>query len=418
MMYALVDVNSFYTSCEIVWRPDLTGKPVVVLSNNDGCVISRSPEAKALGISMAEPYFKQKEMMQRNGVAVFSSNYALYGDMSHRVMSVLEELCPGVDMYSIDEAFVDLSGISPLKPFGHHIREAVYQRTMLTVGVGIAPTKTLAKLANFAAKKWPRESRGVVDLSRQAQQHKLMAALPVDEVWGIGRRMGKRLNAMGIDTVLKLAQSDLWFIRKNFSVVLERTVRELRGEPCLVADEFAPEKQEIISSRSFGKRVSDYPSVREGICNWAARAAEKLRAEHQYCRYVGAFIKSSPHDAHEPYYSNSAGIRLLTPTQDTRDIISAATHSLDIIWKQGPRYQKAGVMLGDFFSRGVAQLNLFDDYSPRANSEELMSVMDLMNKKGNKLWFAGQGVTPDWTMKRSLLSPAWTTQLNDVPPVG
>ncbi|XTZ36637.1 translesion error-prone DNA polymerase V subunit UmuC [Salmonella enterica] len=414
-MYALVDVNSFYTSCETVWRPDLTGKPVVVLSNNDGCVISRSPEAKALGITMAEPYFKQKALMERHGVAVFSSNYALYGDMSHRVMSVLEETCPRVEQYSIDEAFVDLTGIRELKAFGHAIRNAVYQRTMLTVGVGIAPTKTLAKLANHAAKQWPVQSRGVVDLSRQKKQHQLMAVLPVGEVWGIGRRLSKRLNAMGIDTVLKLAQSDLQFIRKNFSVVLERTVRELRGESCLAFNEFPPAKQEIISSRSFGRRVSDYPSVREGIITWAARAAEKLRAERQYCRYVGAFIKSSPHDANEPYYSNSAGIRLLTPTQDTRDIISAATRSLDIIWKQGPHYQKAGVMLGDFFNKGVAQLNLFDEYAPRENSAALMKVMDTLNQKGHKIWFAGQGTVPAWVMKRNLLSPAWTTRLHDIP---
>lgn len=416
-MYALVDVNSFYTSCETVWRPDLLGKPVVVLSNNDGCVIARSAEAKQLGISMAEPWFKQKERMARAGVAVFSSNYALYGDMSQRVMSVLEEHCPRVDIYSIDEAFVELTGIPSLKTFGHTLRKAVYQRTMLTVGVGIAPTKTLAKLANFAAKKWPEQSRGVVDLSRQSQQHKLMAAVAVDEVWGIGHRLGKRLRAMGIDSALKLAQSDLWFIRKNFSVVLERTVRELRGEPCLEFDEFAPDKHEIISSRSFGKRVSDYPSVREGICHWAARAAEKLRAGHQYCRYVGAFIKSSPHDAREAYYSNTAGIYLLTPTHDTRDIIHAAINCLDIIWKQGPHYQKAGVILGDFFSRGVAQLNLFDEYTPRENSEALMHVLDKMNKQGNKVWFAGQGITPDWAMKREMLSPAWTTRLSDVPRV-
>lgn len=414
-MYALVDVNSFYTSCETVWRPDLLGKPVVVLSNNDGCVISRSPEAKRLGISMAEPWFKQKEQMARCGVTVFSSNYALYGDMSQRVMSVLEELCPRVDIYSIDEAFVDLSGIGSLKEFGHTLRNAVFQRTMLTVGVGIAPTKTLAKLANLAAKKWPAQSRGVVDLSRQAQQHKLMAAMAVEDIWGIGRRLGTRLAAMGIDTALKLAQCDLWFIRKNFSVVLERTVRELRGESCLAFNEFAPEKQEIISSRSFGKRISDYPSVREGICHWAARAAEKLRAGHQYCRYVGTFIKSSPHDPHEPYYSNHTGIYLLTPTHDTRDIIHAAIRCLDIIWKQGPHYQKAGVILGDFFSRGVAQLNLFDDYAPRENSEALMQVIDKMNQQGNKLWFAGQGITPGWSMKREMLSPAWTTRLSDVP---
>jgi DNA polymerase V len=314
IMFALVDVNSFYTSCETVWRPDLSGKPVVVLSNNDGCIVSRSAEAKALGIGMAEPYFKQKDLLQRHGVAVFSSNYALYGDMSQRVMTTLEEICPRVDQYSIDEAFVDLSGIPHLKRFGKYIRDTVYQRTMLTVGVGIAPTKTLAnwqitRPKGGSAERW---RGGYLNPTRQ---HRLMAAIPVEEVWGIGRRLTKKLNTMNITTVLDLAKCDLWFIRKNFSVVLERTVRELRGEPCLGFQEFSPAKHEIISSRSFGQRISDYSSVREGISTWAARAAEKLRAQHQYCRYIGAFIKSSPHDPDEPYYSNSAGITLLTPTR-------------------------------------------------------------------------------------------------------
>lgn len=413
-MLALVDVNNFYTSCETAWRPELIGKPIVVLSNNDGCIISRSAEAKKLDIKMGEPWFKQKAQLQKMGVVTFSSNYALYGDMSHRVMSALEEYCPRVDIYSIDEAFVDLTGFRELEKTGREIRELIFNRTLLTVGVGIAPTKTLAKLANYAAKKYPG-TKGVVDLSSPVRQRKLMEHVPVDEVWGVGRRLSKRLTAMGVDNALKLADCDLWFIRKNFSVVLERTVRELRGESCLEFEEYPPAKQEIISSRSFGKRTSDYLEVREGICTWAARAAEKMRLEHQFCRYVSAFIKSSPHDEHEPYYSNSSGIRLLTPTQDTRDIITAATHCLNAIWKQGPRYQKAGVMLGDFYSQGVAQLNLFDDFAPRANSEQLMDVIDKQNKKGNKLWFVSQGISPGWTMKRSMLSPAWTTRLSDVP---
>lgn len=414
-MFALVDVNSFYTSCETAWRPDLLGQPIVVLSNNDGCVISRSAEAKALGITMGEPYFKQKAQLERHGVVVFSSNYRLYGDMSQRVMDTLEQLCPRVEVYSIDEAFVDLTGIAELDAFGRLIRARVYQHTMLTVGVGIAPTKTLAKLANFAAKKWP-QTGGVVDLSDAARQQRLMKLLPVEEVWGIGRRLTKRLKELGIENVLDLAHSDLHFIRKNFSVVLERTVRELRGESCLAFEEFVPTKQEIISSRSFGHRVNHYQDVREAICNWAARAAQKLRGEHQYCRYVATFIKNSPHDPNEPFYSRRAGISLLTPTQDTRDIIAAATHCLEGIWRDGLHYQKAGVMLGDFFSQGVAQLNLFDDYAPRANGDALMQVMDTINNKREaKLWFASQGIQQDWGMKRSLLSPAWTTQLSDVP---
>lgn len=414
-MYALIDVNSFYTSCETIWRPDLLNKPVVVLSNNDGCIISRSAQAKRLGVKMGAPYFQQKALLEREGVVVFSSNYALYGDMSQRVMTTLEAMCPRVDVYSIDEAFADLSGIGELETFGRAIRDTVYQHTRLTVGVGIAPTKTLAKLANYAAKTWTKTG-GVVDLSSPLRQRKLMALLPVSEVWGVGRRLSARLNAMGIESALQLAQSDIGFIRKNFSVVLERTVRELRGESCLAFEETPATKQEIISSRSFGTKVSDYKAVREGICTWAARAAEKLRAERQYCRYVSAFLKTSPHDAHAPYYSNRAGITLSIPTHDTRDIIAAAVRCLEAIWREGLHYQKAGVMLGDFFSQGVAQLNLFDPYAPKANSEALMNVMDKLNQQGkNRLWFAGQGVAQAWGMKREYLSPAWTTRLSDVP---
>ncbi|WP_435953957.1 translesion error-prone DNA polymerase V subunit UmuC [Dryocola sp. BD626] len=414
-MFALVDVNSFYASCELAWDPTLEGKPVVVLSNNDGCVIARSAEAKRLNIVMGAPYFKQREIFKKHNVVTFSSNYALYGDMSHRVMDTLEEICPRVEVYSIDEAFADVTGIRDLDAFGREIRKTVYKRTRLTVGVGIAPTKTLAKLANHAAKMWT-QTGGVVDLSSPERQRKLMALMPVSEVWGVGRRIGKKLNAMGIEKVLQLAETDLRFIRKHFSVVMERTVRELRGESCLAFEEFIPVKQEIISSRSFGTRVQDYESVREAVCNYAARAAEKLRGQHQYCCYVSAFIKSSPFDLHEPYYGNSHGTRLLTPTQDTRDIMAAATRCLDEIWKQGPRYQKAGVMLGDFYSQGVAQLNLFDDYAPRVNSDALMLLVDKVNQEGKgKLWFAGQGIQQEWQMKRALLSPAWTTRITDVP---
>ena len=235
-MFALCDVNAFYASCETVFRPDLWGKPVVVLSNNDGCVIARNAEAKALGVKMGDPWFKQKDLFRRCGVVCFSSNYELYADMSNRVMSTLEELSPRVEIYSIDEAFCDLTGVHncrDLTDFGREIRATVLQRTHLTVGVGIAQTKTLAKLANHAAKKWQRQTGGVVDLSNLERQRKLMSALPVDEVWGIGRRISKKLDAMGIKTVLDLADSDIRFIRKHFNVVLERTVRELRGEPCL-----------------------------------------------------------------------------------------------------------------------------------------------------------------------------------------
>ena len=243
-----------------------------------------------------------------------------------------------------------------------------------------------------------------------------MSALPVDEVWGIGRRISKKLDAMGIKTVLDLADTDIRFIRKHFNVVLERTVRELRGEPCLQLEEFAPTKQEIICSRSFGERITDYTSMRQAICSYAARAAEKLRSEHQYCRFISTFIKTSPFALNEPYYGNSASVKLLTPTQDRRDIINAATRSLDAIWQAGHRYQKAGVMLGDFFSQGVAQLNLFDDNAPRPGSEQLMAVMDTLNAKEGRgtLYFAGQGIQQQWQMKRAMLSPRYTTRSSDL----
>lgn len=417
-MFALVDVNSFYASCETVFRPDLKGRPVVVLSNNDGCVIARSAAAKSF-VKMGEPYFKQRETFRRHGIVAFSSNYELYADMSNRVMTTLEEMSPRVEIYSIDEAFCDLTGVRnycDLTEFGREIRTTVLQRTHLTVGVGIAQTKTLAKLANYAAKKWQRQTGGVVDLSNVDRQRKLLAALPVGEVWGIGRRISKKLEGMGIKTALDLADTDIRFIRKHFNVVLERTVRELRGEPCLGLEEFTPVKQEIVCSRSFGGRITAYEEMRQAICSYASRAAEKLRGEHQYCRFISAFVKTNPFALNEPYYGNSASVKLLTPTQDSRDIIGAATRCLDAVWKDGHRYQKAGVMLGDFFSQGVAQLNLFDDNAPRRNSDKLMKVLDHLNTKDGvgTLYFAGQGIQQQWQMKREMLSPRYTTRYEDL----
>lgn len=417
-MFALVDVNNFYAACETVFRPDLQGKPVVVVSNNDGCIISRSAEAKASGIEMGAPYFKIKEELHRQRVTVFSSNYALYADLSHRVMLTLEEIAPAVDVYSIDEAFVDLSGIDnciALKAFGHQIRRQVRKNTGLIVGVGIAPTKTLAKLANFAAKKWP-QTEGVVDLSRYAQQRKLLPFVPVEEIWGVGRRISKKLRLMGIENALQLADSSTWVMRKHFNVVLERTVRELRGEPCLAFDEFAPDKQQIICSRSFGHRITQYNDMHQAVCAYAERAAEKLRAERQHCCVISVFLRTSPHDENKTFYNPQASGRLAIPTNDTRDIIRVATQALERIWKPGFRYMKAGVMLSDFYSQGVAQLNLFDEYQPRLNSQALMQTIDRLNHSGRgTVWFAGQGIQKSWAMKREMLSPGYTTRYVDIP---
>ncbi|UJQ25852.1 translesion error-prone DNA polymerase V subunit UmuC (plasmid) [Pantoea agglomerans] len=417
-MFALVDVNSFYASCETVFRPDLRGKPVLVLSNNDGCVIARSAEVKALNIPMGAPYFKLRDEIRRHKIHVFSSNYALYADMSNRVMTTLEQMAPSVEVYSIDEAFLDLTGVRNcmvLENFGREVRETIKRNTHLTVGVGIAQIKTLAKLANHAAKKW-KQTGGVVDLSNIDRQRKLMALVPVEDIWGVGRRISKKLNAMGITTAKDLAEQSTWIIRKHFNVVLERTVRELRGESCLALEEFAPTKQQIVCSRSFGSRITEYTDMRQAVCAFAERAAEKLRKERQYCRQIAVFIRTSPHADGEVFYGNQATGKLLTPSNDTRDIIRVAMDALDRIWVDGHRYMKAGVMLGDFFSQGVAQLSLFDEYRPQANSEALMRVVDGLNQSGKaSLFFAGQGIQKTWSMKRDMLSPAYTTRVSDLP---
>ncbi|WP_200286518.1 translesion error-prone DNA polymerase V subunit UmuC [Pantoea ananatis] len=419
-MFALVDVNSFYASCETVFRPDLRGKPVVVLSNNDGCVIARSAEAKALQIPMGAPYFKLKNDFRRHNVQVFSSNYALYADMSNRVMTTLEDMAPAVEIYSIDEAFMCLDGmqrLNSLDDLGRKVRARIKKETHLTVGVGIAQTKTLAKLANHAAKKWSKTG-GVLDLSNIDRQKKLLALVPVEDVWGVGRRISKKLNAMGITTAKDLAEQSTYIIRKHFNVVLERTVRELRGEPCLELEEFAPTKQQIVCSRSFGSRITEYMDMRQAVCAFAERAAEKLRKERQYCKQIAVFVRTSPHAEGEVFYGNQANGKLLTPSNDTRDIIRVAMDALDQIWLDGHRYMKAGVMLGDFFSQGVSQLNLFDEYRPQPNSEALMRVVDGLNQSGKaSLFFAGQGIEKSWAMKREMLSPAYTTRFADLPVV-
>jgi len=417
-MFALVDVNNFYTSCETVFRPDLKGKPVVVVSNNDGCIISRSAQAKALGIKMATPYFKIKDELRQHGVHVFSSNYALYADLSHRVMSTLADIAPAIDIYSIDEAFLDLTGVDSciaFGDFGQQIRQRIAQHTGLNVGVGVGPTKTLAKLANYAAKKWSK-SAGVIDLSSRDRQCKLLPLVPVEEVWGVGRRISKKLNTMGINNALQLAGCSNWVLRKHFNVVLERTVRELRGESCLAMEEFAPTKQQIICSRSFSHRITHYEEMHQAICAYAERAAEKLRVEKQYCCAIGVFMRTSPHAGNETFYAPQACGRLSIPSCDTRDIIRVATTVLDRIWRDGFRYMKAGIMLSDFFNQGVAQLNLFDEYQPRVRSGELMQALDALNQSGRgTIWFAGQGIQQSWAMKREMLSPGYTTRYADLP---
>lgn len=419
-MFALADVNSFYASCEKVFRPDLRGKPVVVLSNNDGCVIARSKEAKLLGINMGVPWFQLKSAQFPEKLHVFSSNYELYASMSNRVMTHLEELAPRVEQYSIDEMFLDIRGIDScinFEEFGQQLREHVGNGTGLTIGVGMGPTKTLAKSAQWASKEWP-QFRGVLALTPDNPRRtaKLLSLQPVEELWGVGNRIVKKLKVMGITTALQLSLTNPTFIRKNFNVVLERTVRELNGESCISLEEAPPPKQQIVCSRSFGQRITDYDELRQAVCQYAERAAEKLRGEHQYCRHISAFVKTSPFAVNEPYYGNVATEKLNTPTRDTRDIIAAAVKALDRIWVPGHRYAKAGIMLNDFSPNGVSQLNLFDEVQPLPHSDKLMKVLDSINHSGlGRVWFAGRGIAPEWQMKREMLSPAYTTRWKELP---
>jgi len=418
-IFALVDCNNFYASCEKLFRPDLVNTPIVVLSNNDGCVVARSKEAKKLGVKMGVPVFQVRELMQKHGILAFSSNYALYADMSQRVMSTLESMAPRVEVYSIDEAFLDLTGVEhnqSLTEFGLSIRQVIQKCIGITVCVGIAPSKTLAKLANHAAKTW-QKTGGVVDLTSKDRQRKLLALLPVNEVWGIGGKLTKRLQQLGIDTALQLADADPNYIRQHFSVVVERTVRELNGESCIALEEMAPTKKQIISSRAFGERITVKQQMAEAISEYISRACKKLRQEQQQAKHLTVFLRTSPFSDKDAPYSASKSIELDTPTSDTRVFITKAMRLLDGMWVDGYRYAKAGVMLADFYDPGVYQPGLFDDPIVQKESDQaLMQLMDKLNTKhANTIFFASQGAKQDWNMKRELLSPAYTTNLLELP---
>lgn len=301
--FALIDCNSFYASCERVFRPDLAKVPIVVLSNNDGCVIARSYDAKPF-IKMGEPYFQIKHTLKQHGIVPFSSNYALYGDMSERVMTVIESMVPAVEIYSIDEAFADLTGIDGLDAFGRKIRAQVLRGTGIPVGVGIATTKTLAKLANHTAKRLQAQTGGVVNIIDPAKRDWVLRNTDVAEVWGVGRKMKILLDALGIKSAMDLAKANPWTLRKKFSIVIEKTARELAGMSCLELDEPDPPKQEICCSRMFGKRLTELPPIKEALATYMMRASEKLRAQGSLCKKVRVCIRTGMFNPEEAKYAN------------------------------------------------------------------------------------------------------------------
>lgn len=416
-MFGLIDINSAYCAIEQAFRPDLAGKPVVVLANNDSSCIARNREAKALGIKMAEPYFRIKPLLDKHNVAVFSSNYALYAAFSARFASVIESLTPRSSVYSIDEVWFDathMTGVMSLDSYGRLLRSEVRRQTTLTCGVGVAPTKTLAKLCSLASKTWSATG-GVVALDDPKRLEKLMNLVPVGEVWGVGSRIEKTLKGMGVETALQLSRLDTRMVRRQFNIVLERTVRELRGEACLALEENTAPKQQIVVSRSFGQRVTELHDMQQAVTGYAVRAAEKLRQEKQYVKVISVFVRTSAYAVNEIQYGNQATEMLVTPTHDTRDIVAAAQRALARIWRPDIKYAKAGVMLCDLHGR-EAQLDLFAAESPHRNSDNLMQLLDKLNREGrSNLFFAGQGIQPAFAMRRQMLSPGYMTRWSEIP---
>lgn len=416
-MYALVDCNNFYVSCERLFQPELRELPVVVLSNNDGCVIARSQEAKALGIVMGTPAYLNEKSFRKNNVRVFSSNYTLYGDMSDRVMKTLKEFAPAIELYSIDEAFLDLSDLkyTDLHKLGCSIRTTIVKNTGIPVSVGIAPTKTLAKMANRYAKK-KHNDLGVFYAANGGARKEMLSFTQVEDIWGIGRQYSLLLRQNGFATaedVLSIAPD---WMRKHMSVVGLRMWNELRGIASIEWEEEGKEKKNICTSRSFGALTNDYSIIREAASNYAASCAKKLRDQHSVCRAVNIFISTNPHKTEHAQYSHSLTIRCETPTNLTNELIGYALKGLEIIFKkENYLYMKCGVMAIDIVSENAIQGNMFDD-KKRTKDRKLASVMDAMNNSMGKdtVKMAVQRFDRRYKLRAAFLSQKFTTDINQL----
>lgn len=405
---AIIDVNNFYVSCERVFNPKLENKPVVVLSNNDGCAISRSNEAKALGIKMGTPWFKFKEFAKQENVTALSSNYTLYLDMSHRVMTLLSKFSPDQEVYSIDESFLDLTSFKSkdLIQYSQQIKTKIKQWTGLPVSIGIGSTKTLSKLANHIAKK-NSSFKGVCNLNVMDQDtlETWMSHIPVNQVWGVGRSLALKLNQLGIISVLDLKLADPDYIRQQFSIVLEKTVRELNGVICMELKDIAEPNKEIMVSRSFGRRVKDKQELIEAVTAYTSRAAERMRKQESVATSLYIYIRTSPHDD-KKQYANGINIPLFQPTDDSMALTNAALLGLDYIYRAGFDYQKAGVTLCNLTSKDKMQGNLFKDTIAHSR----MKIMDTINQRWKgKLKLGSEGVTKEWEMKAQFKSRNYTT---------
>ena len=423
-LFALVDVNNFYVSCERVFQPKLEEVPMVVLSNNDSCAVARSAEVKALGVKMGTPWFQMQDLARKHGIQAYSSNYTLYSDMSSRVVQVLKAFTPNLEVYSIDESFLQIETV--LKQYqdtielGAKIKQQVKDTTGLPVCVGIGASKTLAKLANHLAKKH-KQFAGVCDVNAMAKPelYQWMSETEVGEVWGIGRQLAKKLKLLQINTVFDLLQVSPQTMRQQFGVVMERLCYELRGVSCLKLEEVAPAKQQIIASRSFGKLVTSLEELAESVATHAARAAEKLRTQNSVTGAISIFIETNPHKQNEPQYAQSITIALENPTDNTLKLTDAAIEGLKKIHQSGFRYKKAGIVLNLLSDKPTVQQSLFDDVETRGKSADLMKALDSINSRfGNAVIRSGaSGTKQVWQMRSGNKSPNYTTQWNELPVV-
>ena len=414
----LVDCNNFYCSAERVFRPDLEGRPIIVLSNNDGAIVSRSNEAKALGIKMGVPYFKIRELVEKHDVIVASSNYALYADLSNRVMAILSTFSYAIEHYSVDEAWLLCTGLDDIPVRMRNIRAAVLQQTGIPVCVGCASTKTLSKISNYVAKKHPK-SRGVFDYNALTDRQKasVLRSIPVDEIWGIGRKLTVALTEAGIHTALALRDADIKTLRARHGVVMEKTIRELREESCIEIEEVAPARRQIISSRSFGNNVTRLEDLKQAVAHFLSNAATKLRAQNSVASLLQVFLMTNRFKTELPQYCPSVTVPMPLATADTRVLQTWANRALDQMYRPGFQYKKAGVILGEIRDQNApSQGDLFET---GAQASPLMGVMDQINSRFGKGTLRISQDAPqgkgEWSMRQERKSPQYTTNWNEIP---
>ncbi|MEI6696564.1 MAG: Y-family DNA polymerase [Bacteroidota bacterium] len=414
-MFALIDCNNFYASCERVFRPDLNGKPIVVLSNNDGCVIARSNEAKAVGVPMGAPAFKYQDLFNQNNVNVFSANFALYGDLSMRVMNILSTYCPEMEIYSIDEAFLNFKGFDyhDLPRLGKEIAVKVHKWTGIPVSVGFAETKTLAKVANRVAKKYPKQTANVHFIDSEEKRIKALKWLKVEDIWGIGRQLSKKLNAIGINTAYEFTQLPDDYVRKNMSVVELRLKNELVGMPMLEIEK-RQAKKNIATTRSFEKNYTTFEELGERMVTFSVACSEKLRRQKSCCTSIMVFIHTNGFRKEMPQYSRNIVVKLPYASNSAIEIAKFALQGLKRIYKKGYLYKKAGVIVMDFCPENEVQQSLFENSNPK--HKILMKAIDSINTHigQQKIKLASQDRDRIWKMKQERLSPRYTTKLSEI----